>query len=159
MPTQFVPTTWFQQVSSWDLAGSGSTRSAIPIVRGWTRPEHPWAYSRNSCDTRMFRPPWTSMAMPRPWPSARRTISEPESTQVPLQEVVKSKLQKCKEKSDYCVLEARKHWYHLRRAIDAVVEHRLHPGVLPYRIIAEYQRNRACQNSVDLFLEDEEQLR
>jgi hypothetical protein len=56
-------------------------------------------------------------------------------------------------------LEARKHWYHLRRAIDAVVEHRLHPGVLPYRIIAEYQRNRACQNSVDLFLEDEEQLR
>jgi hypothetical protein len=56
-------------------------------------------------------------------------------------------------------LEARKHWYHLRRAIDAVVEHRLHPGVLPYRIIAEYQRNRACQNSVDLFLEDEGQLR
>ena len=62
MPTQFAPTTWFRQVSSWDLAGSGSTRSAIPIVRGWTRPEHPWAYSRNSCDTRMFRPPWTSMA-------------------------------------------------------------------------------------------------
>ena len=29
------------------------------------------AYSRNSCDTRMFRPPWISMAMPRPWPSAK----------------------------------------------------------------------------------------
>jgi hypothetical protein len=25
----------------------------------------------NSCDTRMFPPQWISMAMPRPWPSAK----------------------------------------------------------------------------------------
>ncbi len=69
--TQSVPTTSCQQVSSWDLAGSGSTRSATRIVRGWTKPEHLWVYSRNSCDTRTFPPQWTSMAMPRLWPSAR----------------------------------------------------------------------------------------
>jgi len=28
----------------------------IHIVLGWTRPEHPWACSRNSCDTRTYQP-------------------------------------------------------------------------------------------------------
>src|ERR1019366_5396818 len=56
---------------NWDLAGSGFTRSVTHIVLGWTRPEHPWAYSRNSCDTRTSQPQWTSTATPRPWPSAR----------------------------------------------------------------------------------------
>jgi len=41
------------------------------IVRGWTRPEHPWECNKSSCDTRMFPPQWTSTAMPRPWPSAK----------------------------------------------------------------------------------------
>jgi hypothetical protein len=54
-----------------DLAGSGFTRSVTRTVRGWTRPEHPWAYSRNSYDTRTSQPRWTSTAMPRPWPSAK----------------------------------------------------------------------------------------
>jgi len=45
--------------------------SATLIVRGWTKQEHPWAYSRNSCDTRTSQPQWTSTATPRPWPSAR----------------------------------------------------------------------------------------
>src|SRR5579864_169077 len=68
---RFVPTTWFRQVSSWDLAGSGSTHSATPTVLGWTKPEHRWAFSRNSCDTRTSPPQWTSMGMPRPWQNAK----------------------------------------------------------------------------------------
>jgi integrase len=39
--------------------------------RAWTRPEHPWACSRNSCDTRTFLQRWTGMEMPQLWPSAK----------------------------------------------------------------------------------------
>jgi len=70
-PTRFVPTIWYRRVCNWDLGGSGSTRSATPTVRGWTKPELPWVCSRNSCVTRIFPPRWTSMAM-RQWkPSAK----------------------------------------------------------------------------------------
>jgi eukaryotic-like serine/threonine-protein kinase len=58
MPIRFVPTTWFRQVCRWDLGGSGSTRSATPTVLGSTKLEHPWAFSRNSCDTRTSPPQW-----------------------------------------------------------------------------------------------------
>jgi hypothetical protein len=53
------------------LGRIGSTRSAIPTVLGWTKPEHPWAFSRNSCDTRTSLPQWTSKEMPRPWRNAK----------------------------------------------------------------------------------------
>src|SRR5258706_11884765 len=57
-----------QRSSGWWSARKLPT---IHIVLGWTRPEHPWACSRNSCDTRTYQPQWTSTATPRPWPSAR----------------------------------------------------------------------------------------
>jgi hypothetical protein len=46
-PIRFVQTTWFRQVCSWDLEGSGSTHSVTPTVPGWTKPEHPWECSRS----------------------------------------------------------------------------------------------------------------
>ena len=65
------PTISFQRVCNWGLGGSGSTRSATPIVRGWTKPELPWVCSRSSCDTHTFPPRWTSTAMLRWKPSAK----------------------------------------------------------------------------------------
>ncbi len=88
----------------------------------------------------------------------RHAASGLEPTHVPLKEVVREKLQERKKKVDYRALEAKKAWYHLYRAIDAVVEERHHPGALPYRVIAKYQQNRQHRNSVDSFLEEEEQL-
>jgi hypothetical protein len=45
--------------------------SATSTELGWTKPEHPWACSRSSCDTRTFPPLWASMEMPRPWQNAK----------------------------------------------------------------------------------------
>jgi hypothetical protein len=89
----------------------------------------------------------------------RRAISEPEVAGLSLREVVKAKIQKRKGKLDHRALEARRAWYHLYRAIDAVVEERHHPGALPYRILAKYQQNRTHRNSADVLLEEEEELR
>ena len=58
-------------VGSW-VDGDDRGITSSPNSDGFAAsPEHPWAFSRNSCDTRTSPPRWTSMEMPRPWQNAK----------------------------------------------------------------------------------------
>jgi hypothetical protein len=75
-----------------------------------------------------------------------------------LKSSIKLKLDGHSHNSDYRLQEVKKNWYHLRRAFDKVSQQIHHPGAVPYRIVAEYQRNLQYRTALDLFLEEEEQL-
>lgn len=86
-------------------------------------------------------------------------ISESKSTGLPLVQCVKGRLQNYKDQTDYRLLDAKRNCYHLRRAIESTKTRKHHPRSLPYRITATYQHHRQCQNAVELFHQEEEQLR
>ena len=61
-------------------------------------------------------------------------------------------------KKNYAAQDMKKNWYYLRAAINEVLQHKIHPGKIPYRIVAEYQRKMSSRTAIDVVLEEEEQL-
>jgi hypothetical protein len=61
-------------------------------------------------------------------------------------------------KKNYAAQEMKRNWYYLRAAINEVLQHKIHPGNIPYRIAGEYQRKMSSRTSVDLVFEEEERL-
>jgi hypothetical protein len=87
-------------------------------------------------------------------------ISESKGSNLPLTEQVRRKLETHGDRVGYRLQEAKRNWYHLRRAIEAATRvMRQHPGSLPFRITAQYQTYAQRKNAVELFREEEERLR
>lgn len=63
-----------------------------------------------------------------------------------------------KPKRNFAAQEMRRNWYYLRAAIKEVLQQKIHPGKIPYRIVAEYQRKMSSRTAVDFVFEEEEQL-
>jgi len=88
----------------------------------------------------------------------RRVLSARRVNRATLVASVKAALQTYRDQADYRLLDARKNWYHLRRAIEAAIVAPDRSSSLPYRILALYQHYIEIRNSLELFLEEEEQL-
>jgi hypothetical protein len=61
-------------------------------------------------------------------------------------------------KRNFAAQEMKKNWYYLRAAIKEVLQQKIHPGKIPYRVVAEYQRKMSSRTAVDFLFEEEEQL-
>ncbi len=81
-----------------------------------------------------------------------------QSQEMSLVDLVKWKLQKYKDNSDYRVVGIKKNWYHLRRAIETSMTSNRHPASRPYRVLAAYQKNQESKTPLDLLREEQEQL-
>jgi hypothetical protein len=71
--------------------------------------------------------------------------------------VLKAELRK-QPKRNFAAREMKKNWYYLQHAVKEVLQQKMHPGKIPYRIMAEYQRRMNSRSAVDFLLEEEEQL-
>jgi hypothetical protein len=71
--------------------------------------------------------------------------------------VFKAELRK-QPKKNFAAMEMKRNWYYLQRAIKEVLQEKMLPGKVPFRIMAEYRRNMSSRTSVDLVFEEEEQL-
>ncbi len=61
-------------------------------------------------------------------------------------------------KRNFAAGEMKKNWYYLRHAIKEVLQQKMHPGKIPYRIVAEYQRKMSSRTAIDFVFEEEERL-
>jgi hypothetical protein len=61
-------------------------------------------------------------------------------------------------KKNSAAMEMKKNWYYLRHAVKEVLQQRVHPGNVAYRIVVEYQRKMSSRTAVDVVFEEEEQL-
>jgi hypothetical protein len=61
-------------------------------------------------------------------------------------------------KGSFAAQDMKKNWYYLRRAIEESVQQKMHPGAIPFRIIAEYRRKMSPRSAIDWVLEEEQQL-
>lgn len=71
--------------------------------------------------------------------------------------VLKAELRK-QPKRNFAATEMKKNWYYLQHATKEVLQQKMHPGKIPYRIMAEYQRRMRSRSAVDFLFEEEEQL-
>ena len=120
-------------------------------------PDMGWRQSAKRCA------PFKSRTEPGPiywlFLLVQRAISDSQQEKLSVLECVEQRLQNCKDKKDYRLLEAKRKFYHLKRAIEGTKARKPDRGSLPYRIIAKYQSYATRTNAVESFLEQEQQLK